>query len=318
MSLEVSLQSDQRFRALIEHSSDAISLLTADSSVMYASPSTRRVTGYSAEELIGRNGFPLLHPEDLEDMRQQSNGILDQPGHSITVESRFRHADGTWRWVEATLTNLLADPAVGAVVCNYHDITQRKQGQERLLQSEERYRVLVEQAAAGMFVTDLQGHLVEVNEVGCQLCGYAREALLIMHIQDLIPEEDRADVRVEIERLRAGETTRSQWYMKRKDGSLLPVGTTANQLSTGNLLVIARDISDRIRAEQARQQLLAYEQAARTEAEATRARLYEFLHQAPASIWPCAALSTASSLPMPRSCRPSATQIELANPFARG
>ncbi len=284
MSLEISLQSDQRFRALIEHSSDAISLLTPEGTVTYASPSTRRVTGYSAEELVGRNGFTLLHPEDLEDVRQQFTGILDQPGHSITVEGRFRHADGTWRWVEATLTNLLADPAVGAVVCNYRDITQRKQGQERLLQSEERYRMLVEQAAVGMFVTDLQGHLVEVNEVGCQLCGYAREALLIMHIQDLIPEEDRADVRVEIERLRAGETTRSQWYMKRKDGSLLPVGTTANQLSTGNLLVIARDISDRIQAEQARQQLLAYERAARAEAEATRARLYEFLHQAPMRI----------------------------------
>jgi PAS domain S-box-containing protein len=278
------MYSDQRFRALIERSSDAISLLTPDGSVIYASPSTRRVTGYSAEELVGRNGFTLLHPEDLEDVRQQFTGILDQPGHFITVEGRFRHADGTWRWVEATLTNLLADPAVGAVVCNYRDITQRKQGQERLLQSEERYRVLVEQAGVGMFVTDLQGHLVEVNEVGCQLCGYAREALLTMHIQDLIPEEDRADVRVEIERLRAGETTRSQWYMKRKDGSLLPVGTTANQLSTGHLLVIARDISDRIRAEQARQQLLAYELAARTEAEATRARLYEFLHQAPMRI----------------------------------
>ena len=120
--------------------------------------------------------------------------------------------------------------------------------------------------------------------MGCQLCGYSREALLTMHIQDLIPEEDRAAVRVEIERLRAGEITRSQWYMKRKDGSLLPVGTTANQLSTGHLLVIVRDISHRIRAEQARQQLLAYEQAARAEAEAARARLYEFLHQAPARI----------------------------------
>jgi PAS domain S-box-containing protein len=282
MSLEVSLQSDQRFRALIEHSSDAISLLTADGSVTYVSPSTRRVTGYSAEELIGRNGFPLLHPEDLEDMRQQFNGILDQPGHSITVEGRFRHADGTWRWVEATLTNLLADPAVGAVVCNYHDITERKLGQERLMQSEERYRVLVEQAAVGMFVTDLQGHLVEVNEVGCQLCGYSREALLTMHIQDLIPEGDLAAVRVEIERLRAGETTRSQWYMKRKDGSLLPVGTTANQLSTGHLLVIARDISDRIQAEEARQQLFAREQTARAEAEAARARLYDLFMQAPA------------------------------------
>src|SRR6266702_6347003 len=159
MSIELSMYSDQRFRALIEHSSDAISLLTPDGTVTYASPSPRRVTGYSAEELVGRNGFTLLHPEDLEHVRQQFTTLLDQPGHSITVEGRFRHADGTWRWVEATLTNLLDDPAVGAVVCNYHDITERKQGQERRRYSEERYRALVEQAGVGMFVTDLQGTL---------------------------------------------------------------------------------------------------------------------------------------------------------------
>src|SRR5215471_8736062 len=204
MSIELSMYSGQRFRALIERSSDAISLLTADGTVTYASPSTRRVTGYSAEELVGTNGFTLLHTEDLEDVRQQFTGILDRPGHFITVEGRFRHADGTWHWVEATLTNLLADPAVRAVVCNYRDITLKKQGQERRRNSEERYRVLVEQAGVGIFVTDLQGHLVEVNEVGCQLCGYSREELLAMHIRDLVPEEGQAGLPAALERLRAG------------------------------------------------------------------------------------------------------------------
>ncbi len=273
MSIELSMYSDQRFRALIEHSSDAISLLTPEGSVIYASPSTRRVTGYSAEELVGRNGFPLLHPEDLEDVRQQFTTFLDQPGHFITVEGRFRHADGTWHWAEATLTNLLADPAVGAVVCNYRDITQRKQGQERLRQSEERYRVLVEQAGVGMFVTDLQGRFVEVNEMGCQLCGYSREALLTMHIRDLVPEEGQAALPTALERLRAGEVKHSQWRMKCKDGSLLPVGTTANHLSTGYLLVTARDISNRIHTEEGRARLLASEQAARAEADARAAEL---------------------------------------------
>src|SRR2546421_7894480 len=123
MSIEVSLYNDQRFRALIEHSSDAISLLTPEGTVTYASPSTERVTGYSAEEVVGRNGFEFVHPEDLEHTRQQFTTLLDRPGHFIMVESRFRHADGTWRWVEATLTNMLNDPAVGAVVCNYRAIT---------------------------------------------------------------------------------------------------------------------------------------------------------------------------------------------------
>jgi len=273
MSIDLSIYSDQRFRALIEHSSDAISLLTPDGSVTYASPSTRHVTGYTAEELVGRNGFTLLHPEDLEELRQQFTTLLDRPGDFITVEGRFRHADRTWHWVEATLTNLLADPAVGAVVCNYRDITQRKQGQERRRQSEERYRVLVEQAGVGMFVTDLQGHFVEVNEMACQLSDYAREELLTMHIRDLVPQEGQAALSATLERLRAGGVKRSQWQMKRKDSSLLPVGTTANLLSTGHLLVIVRDISDRIQAEKERARLLASEQAARAEAEGRAAEL---------------------------------------------
>ncbi len=284
MSKGVSIHSDQRFHALIEHSSDAIALLTPEGIVTYASPSTERVTGYSAEELVGRNGLTLLHPDDLQDVRQQLTALLDRPGDCITLEGRLRHADGTWRWMEATLTNLLAKPEVAAVVCNYHDITLKKQDLQRRLQSEERYRVLVEQAGVGMFVTDMQGYLVEVNEMGCQLCGYSHEELLTRHIRDLVPEEDQAGLLATLERLRVGEVERSQWRMKRKDGSLLPVGMTANQLSTGDLLVIVRDISDRIQAEEARQQLLAYEQAAHVEAEAARARLYELFMQAPISL----------------------------------
>jgi PAS domain S-box-containing protein len=273
MSIELSLYSDQRFRALIEHSSDAISLLTPEGTVTYASPSTERVTGYSAEELVGRNGFEFVHSEDLEYTRQQLTALLDRPGHFITFENRFRHADGTWRWAEATLTNLLNDPAVGAVVCNYRDVTERKEGQERLRQSEERYRVLFEQTAVGIFMTDLQGHFVEVNPAGCVLSGYSREELLTKNIEDLVPEEDRASVRAGIERLCAGEIIRSQQRMKRKDGSLLPIGTTANPLSTGHLLATVRDISDHIQAGEERARLLASEQAARAEAEARAAEL---------------------------------------------
>jgi PAS domain S-box-containing protein len=282
MSRDVSLDSDQRFRALIEHSSDAIALFSPQGTVTYASPSTERVIGYPATELVDRNSFTLLHPEDLEAVRQQFTVLLDRPGDSITLEYRLHHTDGTWHWMEGTLTNRLAEPAVGAVVCNYHDITPRKQGLARRRQDQERYRVLVEQASVGIFVADLAGRFVEVNPVGCVLAGYTREELLTRHIEDLVPEEDRAAVRARLKRLRAGETTSTQARLQRKDGSLLPVELSATPLSTGHLLGFVHDISARIQAEQAHQQLLAYERAARAEAEATRARLYEFFMQAPA------------------------------------
>ncbi len=276
------MQSDQRFRALIERSSNAIALLTPEGTITYATPSTERVTGYPAGELVGMNGFALLHPEDLEDVRQQFTALLDQPGDFITIECRLRHPDGTWRWMEGTLTNLLDEPTIEAVMCNYRDVTRRKQVHERLRQSEERYRVLVEQASAGIFMTDLQGRFVEVNPAGCTLSGYSRDELLTKCFEDLVSGEDHAAVCAGVARLRAGETTCAQLHIQRKDGSLLPVELSTTPLSTGHLLGIVHDISARIQAEEAHKQLLAHEQMARAEAEAARAHLHEFFMQAPA------------------------------------
>jgi PAS domain S-box-containing protein len=142
MSLEVSIQNDQCFRALIEHSSDAFALLTPEGTVTYASPSSERVTGYPAEVLMGMNGFALVYPEDLENVRQQFTILLDRPGHFITVEYRICHKNGTWRWIEGTATNLLHDPAIQAIVVNFRDTTERKQAEE------ERHQLLVREQAA--------------------------------------------------------------------------------------------------------------------------------------------------------------------------
>ena len=150
------MDSDQRFRALIEHSSDAIALLTPDGTVTYASPSTARVTGYTAAELVGRNGFALLHPEDLEDVRQQFSALLDQPGHFLTVEFRICHKDGAFRWMEGTVTNLLHDPTIEAIVVNFRDTTERKQAVE------ERHRLLAHEQAARVEAEAEQARLYDL------------------------------------------------------------------------------------------------------------------------------------------------------------
>ena len=184
MSRGVSLHSDQRFRALIEHSNDAIALLSAEGSVTYASPSTERVTGYTAEELVGMNGFALLHPEDLEDVRQQFTTLLNRPGHSITVEYRICHKNGAWRWMEGTATNLLLDPTIQAIVVNFRDITERKQAEEERRQllargqaaraeaEEERARMyeLFMQAPATMTVLGGPEHRFKFANVGQRSC----------------------------------------------------------------------------------------------------------------------------------------------------
>ncbi|HSB72803.1 MAG TPA: PAS domain S-box protein, partial [Candidatus Methylomirabilis sp.] len=128
---------NRRFRALIENSSDGIVLLNADGCFVYASPSTVRLFGYTAEELLGRNGFELIYSDDLEHARERLSECFRGPTGVVRAEFRIRHKDGSWRWVEAFFKNLLADPGVQAIVSNYRDITERRKGEEALRRAHE-------------------------------------------------------------------------------------------------------------------------------------------------------------------------------------
>ena len=128
---EVSLR-EQRFRALVENSTDMIMLLNPTGMISYSSPSTEKVMGYKKEEHEGHNIFEFIHPEDEPVIIKELARIISHPGEVITAVTRTRHKNGSWRWVEGSGKNLLGDPAVGAVVVNYHDITERKQAEEIL------------------------------------------------------------------------------------------------------------------------------------------------------------------------------------------
>lgn len=123
--------SERRFRALIENSSDAIVLLSANATILYSSPSTRRLLGY-AGEFIGHNVFELVHPEDQKQTKTAFAKLAQKPGEIVTAEYRVRHMDGSWRWVEGTGNNLLAEPSVQAIVINYRDITERREAEEMI------------------------------------------------------------------------------------------------------------------------------------------------------------------------------------------
>jgi PAS domain S-box-containing protein len=125
-------KSERRFRALIEHGSDSIALIDADNRIMYLSPAVANVEGYQPEELLGRLGTELTHPDDLPVINAAVERLLAQPGKPISVVWRRRHKDGRWIWLEGVATNLLDDPSVGAIVTNYRDITERLAHETRL------------------------------------------------------------------------------------------------------------------------------------------------------------------------------------------
>jgi PAS domain S-box-containing protein len=119
-------QNEKRFRTLIQYSSDAIALIDNTGNLLYASPSTEQLLGYTQEEFIGKNGFSLVHQDDLDRTQKVLQQLLTYPQEIVTVEYRMLHKDGRWIWMEAIARNVLDDPTIQGIIVNYRDITERK------------------------------------------------------------------------------------------------------------------------------------------------------------------------------------------------
>jgi two-component system, cell cycle sensor histidine kinase and response regulator CckA len=130
--------SEERFRALVENSSDGIMLLDRDSNVFYASPAMARILGCDVDELIGTTPFKLVHPDDLHLVYGRFEAVLAAESVPILAETRYRHKNGSWRYLETVRTNRLNEPAVHGVVVNYRDVTERLRSQEEHRRMEHR------------------------------------------------------------------------------------------------------------------------------------------------------------------------------------
>ena len=281
MAREIQTQNDQLFRALIEHSPDAITLLTPDGTLLYASPSTTRITGYSPEELVGTDSFALIHPDDLKKVREQLTLLTTYARDLSPFEYRLRDKDGRWRWLEVSATNLLNCPQIGAIVCHARDITRQKYspflGQatsseieaekevlrelEQLKYNERKFRSFVESNVVGVMITDQAGRMYEVNDCLVQQLGYSREELLSgkLTVRDLVtPKYAQARSRAWRTLISQGASLPEEKEYIRKDGSIFPAlvaAATINQ-ERSQALVTLLDISDRKNAEQRKEELL--------------------------------------------------------------
>ena len=125
--------SEQRFHALVQHSSDVVTVLSRDGEVLYQSESIQRVFGYSSQELTGTDLTAVFDEESRERMTGAMVEVADKPYATTVLELRIRHRDGQWRQAEATVTNLLGDASVGGLVLNTRDISERKELQDQLV-----------------------------------------------------------------------------------------------------------------------------------------------------------------------------------------
>lgn len=125
-------QSQERFRSIVQNSSDVVTLVDVDTTIVYQTPSVERVIGYDPAELVGVKLTELLHPEDVPRALAFFSEAMRRPGVTAPVEWRVQHRDGSWLHLETIGNNLLHDPNVGQMVLNSRDISERKTLEEQL------------------------------------------------------------------------------------------------------------------------------------------------------------------------------------------
>jgi two-component system, cell cycle sensor histidine kinase and response regulator CckA len=147
--------SGERFSALVQNGPYAVAIVNENACITYVSPSMAGLSGYAPEELVGRVGFDFVAPDDLASATDHFARALATPGHTETFEVQGIHKEGRVLWLEVALTNMLDDQHVQGVACYFHEITRRIADQELLAETEEKYRRLVEDVPAIVYVSEL-------------------------------------------------------------------------------------------------------------------------------------------------------------------
>jgi diguanylate cyclase (GGDEF)-like protein/PAS domain S-box-containing protein len=124
--------SERRFRSLIEHATDVVTVVDINGCIIYDSPSCESVIGFSAEQRVGSQGMQYIHPDDQVLAAQTFARAAEHPEGVAVTEFRCIHRNGHHLWLEVSIRNLLHDPDVNGIVVNFRDITERKALEEQL------------------------------------------------------------------------------------------------------------------------------------------------------------------------------------------
>jgi PAS domain S-box-containing protein len=254
-------ESTERFRAIADYTYDWEYWIGVDGKLLWVNPAVERITGYSVGECLVMADFPIaiVAEADREAVAHEMRAAV-QGSSRNDFEFRVRQKDGRLVWVAASWQPIY--DSRGARLghrSSIRDIAERKRAEDAVRESETRFRTFVDHAADAFFMLDFeQGTIVDVNRCACESLGYTREELIGASPAGFHLESDRAQMESLAGRAAAGGTVLDTHRHRRKDGSVFPVEVQASLFWHGGrryLLKVARDISDRVRAEEQRDRL---------------------------------------------------------------
>ena len=243
-----------RFRALVESSTDGITVITSEGKMLYVSPAVGRILGRSVAELTGSVVLDYFHPDERREASERLRGMPQHPGMSVTVPRRILRPDGTIRRLEVTLTSRIDDPAVQGIVCNVRDVTESDETRRELVTAQTRFARLFESGIIGIVLTGPDGEVVEANDTVLAMIGYSREELAAGQIdwKQLTPPEWREWNVEALDQLAREDLVRprEKEYL-RKDGTRVSALVGITRVEANSLLAVWLDLTDIKRTEAA-------------------------------------------------------------------
>jgi len=252
-------QAEELFRTLSESSPVGI-YIVQDGKFQFVNSQFQRYTGYSENELLGMESLQLVIPEDRNVVKRNAMNML-KGKRSSPYEYKIANKRGEVRWILETVASVQYGGRQ-ATLGNYMDITERKQTEEALRQSEERYRTILEEMEDGYYEVDLAGNYTSFNDATCRAYGYSREEMMGMNYRVYTPKEETERVYKTYNQIyRTGKPNKGFTYeVVRKDGSTgfgeLAAFPLRNQ--EGKIIGfrgVSRDVTERKRMEEERREL---------------------------------------------------------------
>jgi PAS domain S-box-containing protein len=182
----------QRFKALTDQSSDVIVIVNRKGIITYENPSVK-ILGINVKKRIGASAFDNIHPDDLKRVKKEFNKVFKDINSPVfRSEVRIHDKDGSWRIFEIVAGVLVQGNIVESVIVNLRDITERKQVEKKLRESEENYRQLYNNAPAGIYRIDFKsGKFLKANDLFCHFLGYCPEEITSVKTYDILTKESR-------------------------------------------------------------------------------------------------------------------------------
>jgi two-component system, cell cycle sensor histidine kinase and response regulator CckA len=242
-------RSEEHFRSLIDNALDIVTVVGENGIFQYASPSVERLLGYRPSDLLQRNAFELVHPEDVPVVAEALARAIHEPGSAQMAEFRFRHRDGSWRVLEAVGQARVSAAGSAYLVVNSRDVTERKRQERALRENKERLRTVIDGAPLVLFAFDRHGTFTLAEGRGLDALGVRPAQLVGQSVFQLYADLPQA--LADVHRALAGEAFSSVVevyglvFEASYTPSRAPDGTVAGVIGVGT------DITERRRAEEA-------------------------------------------------------------------